>query len=209
MSEQSVKELLETLRAPDVNARLAAVRELARLKEACAVDALLSALKDTDYDVRATAAQALGEIGNPKAIEALVAALRDRVEGVRQRSAEALIHFKGQAFPYLSDVLRDGRVEVRRQAVFILSKSKEAGALEILLGDEVTSVRLQVIEALRVLRAVGPLGSALKDREALSTRPWFSSAFLLRAEPRTQRSGVSGARQGRLLRCAACAAQTS
>jgi len=31
---------------------------------------------------------------------------------------------------------------------------------------------------------------------------------LFSSEPRTQRSGVSGCRDGRLLRCAACAAQT-
>jgi HEAT repeat protein len=152
------------LHSKNVEERVQAVRELARLENPRIVDYLVSTLDDEDNNVVDIAVQALGRLGEP-AVEPL----------------QTAVHLGGQArqmaFRALSQIwklpdlarLGDSAPKARETAIGALSSLGDVRAVEPLIavlkdGDEF--VRTAAAEALGKLgdaRAVEPLVAALKD----------------------------------------------
>jgi len=96
--EERVKEIAKSLKSPNFNDRLNAVRLLGQpeFKPQHVIPPLVRALKDEHPGVRKTAAEALGNWKHPDAIPHLLKSIRDEHEAVRSQSSQALIKI-GQA----------------------------------------------------------------------------------------------------------------
>ncbi|MBM4034884.1 MAG: HEAT repeat domain-containing protein [Planctomycetes bacterium] len=101
----------------DPATRLAAARELGRLKDREAADFIPYCLTDADPEVRRACLWALGEIGEPKAMPHVRWRLSDQDLGVRVAAAEALAKVPdAEGTKELVTLLRDPEAEVREAA---------------------------------------------------------------------------------------------
>ena len=144
MGSEGVDQVLDLLRDPATDVRLAAVRALGGIGDPEAVEPLKNALNDSDKDVRQAAAVALGKLGapavdsliaaipdkavaahaiqalgtivDPRAIPPLIAALRDEDYGVRAAAVEAIGRYDKTAVDPLVEALHDPQKDARRSA---------------------------------------------------------------------------------------------
>jgi hypothetical protein len=185
--------LVDALRHPDANDRLAALDALANLRNAAAIPAVVALLKNPQEDgyVRATAARTLGQLRDESSVSALIDVLRapypqGRKWDPEQRSAEqeeaiGLHHAARQALlllgrlsaPALAAAVRDPDPSLRAEACATLcyahAWSEEAfGLVSPLVADPDPEVRLTVvthIDQLSYERGRELLGNALSDAD--------------------------------------------
>lgn len=158
------------LSVSSTEARLEAVRQLARSRDPGAVDVLIDALKDRDGQVPVAAAQALGCLGNPRAVPALVALLRIEEEYLNGAASEALVAIGHTAVASVVALLRDADPHVRERAARTLGQiGVEALApLSAHMRSPDPQMRAAIAEALGHInhpRSVEMLLGALNDRE--------------------------------------------
>ena len=140
---RTVNALMEALKDSDKEVRETAMHALVQMRDPRMFEPLVAALKDASADVREQAAFGLGQLRDARAVEPLSAAhqgserRRPRAGGVRARPARALSR-RSTRWPSRCRTRRD---DVREQAAFALGQIRDS-------------------------RAVEPLISALKDREA-------------------------------------------
>ncbi|MBM4038893.1 MAG: HEAT repeat domain-containing protein [Planctomycetes bacterium] len=121
--ERRVETLCEQLRDHDVNKRLDAAKELARLKPKAAAEPLIRSLYDIRTDVRLAAIEALGEIADPAATEPLLGVLKEENWTLRKAVAEALGKIADpKAIPKLIETLADEDRSVALAAATTLGK---------------------------------------------------------------------------------------
>ncbi len=87
---RALEPLCVTVRAPDIELRIASVRGLAAMGHPAAEASILAALEDPVWMVRAAACEAAGRIGLRSALPLLMTQLSDSVWWVRFRASEAL-----------------------------------------------------------------------------------------------------------------------
>ena len=148
MREDVVRELMSEYRGSGINARLATLDILARIRSLVPVAWLEERLGDAERDVRARACHALGAIGSPDSGGALAKALDDSEWPVRAMAAKALgrIGFHA-AIPALSASLRDPEWWVRANAAEALRVMGPKGieALDRMLDDRDVYARHQAV----------------------------------------------------------------
>ena len=90
VQEDTLESILPQLEHRDAGTRLAAVRKLARLGDAGAVEPLIGVLDDSDQWVREEAARTLGVLGDARAVKPLIAALGHKTPSMRAAAAAGL-----------------------------------------------------------------------------------------------------------------------
>lgn len=151
--------------------RLGAVKTL-ETKGPEAVRSLIDALRDPDETVRASAVLGLMQFNVRRAIKPLVAALGDPSAVVHSKAFVALRQIGQPAVKPLIAALGSKNVQIREQAVDILSKMPSYLAVKsfiIALGHENPIIRHQVGELLVALgpNAANPLVNALGHPDLL------------------------------------------
>ncbi len=129
------EKLLRALKSEDGNIRLAAIMALGERGEEAAVEPINQILI-RDYPlVRKSAAFALGKIGSDRAVDVLLKEMKASEEGKVRSSAAISLGKIGseESVPYLSDRLRDGKVDVRSSAALALGMIGNETAVEPLI----------------------------------------------------------------------------
>jgi len=129
------EKLLRALKSGDGNIRLAAIMALGEGGEEVAVDPINQILT-RDYPlIRKSAAFALGKIGSDRAVGALLKEMKaSEEEKVRSSAAISLGKIGSEeAVPYLSERLREGKVDVRSSAALALGMVGDETAVEPLI----------------------------------------------------------------------------
>jgi Uri superfamily endonuclease len=135
-----------------------AVRTLAAVGGAEAVDRLMAHLCDADEATRCAAALGLGQLRAMAAIPALTAQLGDVNGWVCDTAADALAMISEPALPALVEALGDGRDGVRVRA---------AGAVRKIVGGALAGHRSSAEFEPRFWPAIGALFGALNDPNRL------------------------------------------
>ena len=141
-------ELMHAWPQLNLNARLAALDILGRIKSLAALGFLRRRLDESDADVRARACHALGAIGDTTAGAELMERLRDDAWPVRAMAAKALGRVQhAAAVGALSGALRDKEWWVRANAAESLRLLGPQGldALEKMLDDNDVYARHQAV----------------------------------------------------------------
>jgi len=143
--------LRQALRAADPYIRQLACVGIGALGNPEAINDLASLLADEDEDVKLAAALALGAIGNDKAIEVMIHGLFQENHEVRRAIAEALAAIPGEGHTILRESIVAEELEIRRAAVYGLSRVRAPWALislyRAMLEDEQWYVRTAAEEA--------------------------------------------------------------
>ena len=147
--------LLETLRHENTALRSSIMTVLAGLVH-CHLEQIRSYLQDADPDMRIYAATILGNSGSTQAFSDLKGILDDPEENVRYVGVEALGKIRNPlAVPFLLDMLKDPWAKY--PAIEALGALRACEALEplIAIGQEDTTVRPAVVEALGAIGHAG------------------------------------------------------
>lgn len=143
--------LRQALRAADPYIRQLSCVGLGALGNPEAINDLASLLADEDEDVKLASALALGAIGSDKAIEIMVHGLFQENHEVRRAIAEALAAIPGEGHTLLRESIVAEELEIRRAAVYGLSRVRAPWALialyRAMLEDEQWYVRTAAEEA--------------------------------------------------------------
>jgi HEAT repeat protein len=121
--------LRQALRATDPDTRRLGCIGLGALGNIETVNDLASLLGDEDRDVKLAAALALGAIGTDQAIEVMLRGLFQENHEVRRAIAEALAAIPDEGHKILRDGITTQEIEIRRAAVYGLSRIREPWAL--------------------------------------------------------------------------------
>lgn len=191
----AVDQLIDQLRADDVDAVRSAVVALGRIGDRRAVPALLGLLDDDHRELWIATAGALARLGDPLAFERLLPLIGDRDPAVRQAIVGALnsIGHPGMAGRVCS-MMDDSNPHVRESAVRIAGYFGYPECLDMVLRscrDEDESVRAAALEQLPYFdddRIVAALDAAL-TRETPRARAAAAHALGV----------IPGARCGELL----------
>jgi HEAT repeat protein len=163
LEEERVKDEIEIqidlLQDPDWAVRREAVVTLGEMGDERCVLPLVRALHDGDWQVREAAVEALGLVGSP-AVEPLIKQLRDwdvrkfairalgkmkdervlepligmlRSDEFKEDATGALVELGSPALERLVEALQDKDENVRKQAVIILGRIQDAGAVDPLI----------------------------------------------------------------------------
>lgn len=186
---------LSQIKSSDAGRRVKAIEELALVSDLKAMLALIGALADPTPRVRMAAAQAIALQRDARCVQPLLAALGDPHAGVREAVIEALKSIgHASAIPYLAPVLCDVAPGVRAHAahalrslgwvpqsdeqnvLFLIAAGRfmkaaelgavAAGPLLAILGDESSSIRRAITEALAETnepRALAAVEGRLED----------------------------------------------
>lgn len=180
----AVVPLIDALKDPSPDVRLAATQALGELEDPRAVAPLGLALADENVAVRRAAAHALGEMQDPKGVSALSEALRSDADAeVRAMAAWALgqIEDAGGVAALAAALRGDRAPAVRRQAAWALGQIEHADgvpALGAALSDADLEVRRMAVWALGQIEtptAVEPLAGVLgadTDAKMRSQAAW-------------------------------------
>jgi hypothetical protein len=183
LAAEDLQGLVEALRLPDVNGRVAALDGLANLRDPAAAPAVIDVLQNTGEDdyVRQTAARTLGQLRNERSVTALVDVLRlpypqgrvfDRRSpaqegaiGLKQAAKQGLLHLGELARPALAAAVQDADPHLRAEACATLCHAHawSEEALELvspLIADSDPEVRLTLVTHIDQLS---------RDRELLRT----------------------------------------
>ncbi len=143
--------LRQGLRAADPYIRQLACVGLGALGDPEAINDLASLLADEDHDVKLASALALGALGSDKAIEVMIHGLFQESHDVRRAISEALAAIPGEGHTILRESIVAQEIEIRRAAVYGLSRVRAPWALialyRAMLEDEQWYVRTAAEEA--------------------------------------------------------------
>ncbi len=143
-----VDDLMDEFGGMNLNAKLAAIDILGRIRSLSAVGWLRERLSDPESDVRARSCHALGAIGDPESGGDLVKSLSDPEWPVRAMAAKAIGKIRhAAALPALSAALRDKEWWVRANAAeaMRLMGPKGTEALDRMLDDRDVYARHQAV----------------------------------------------------------------
>ncbi len=173
-----VERVLDVLLDPRKNLRLAAIQEVADMKELRAVPALLTSLRAEDDDVRQTAIYALGMLRADDARNPILNELPAMSAPARRVAWVALGRIGGDGvLATLMQATTQENAEDKRAAIAALGKLEEPGAAEYLAN-------------LFVAAGHGPLGNfalvALQDQGALRARSALRRALEQAREDRVR-----------------------
>jgi HEAT repeat protein len=159
--------LRQALRVPDADIRRLACVGMGALGDPEAIKDLVAMMSDNNREVQLAAGLALGAIGNQEALDVMAQGLLQGAPELRRAIAEALAAIPGDGHQFLREGIRDADIEVRRAAVYGLSRIKEPWALAALyramLEDEQWYVRTAAEDAFMAARS--------PDREGPRTHP--------------------------------------
>jgi HEAT repeat protein len=157
----------QALRITDPHIRQLACIAIGALGNPEAIKDLTAMMEDKNRFVQLSAGLALGAIGNQAALEVMAQGLVEGVPELRRAIAEALAAIPGDGHDLLREGIGDKDIEVRRAAVYGLSRIKAPWALAVLyrtmLEDEQWIVRTAAEEAFMAARS--------PDREGPYTHP--------------------------------------
>ncbi|MEW6577630.1 MAG: HEAT repeat domain-containing protein [Chloroflexota bacterium] len=143
--------LRQALHAADADIRRLGCVGLGALGNPEAVKDLAAMLADEDQRVKLAAALALGAIGSEQAIEIMIHGLFQEGHEVRRAIAEALAALPGNGHNILREAILAQEVEIRRAAVYGLSRVRAPWALialyRAMMEDEQWVVRTVAQEA--------------------------------------------------------------
>lgn len=173
-----VERVLDVLLDPRRNLRLAAMAEVADMKELRAVPALLTGLRDADEDVRQTATYVLGMLRADEARDPIVNELPSLSAPARRVAWVALGRIGGEGvLAILMQATTLENADDKRAAIQALGKLDEPGAPEYLAN-------------LFVAAGYSPIGNfallALQDQGALRARTALRRAMESAREPRVR-----------------------
>ena len=155
--ELGLTAVISLLRDPEGKVKLAACRNLAKAKEAQAVEPLISLFDDRDPEIRAMAANALLEIGDRRALEPLLKLYDEDVnEKVKAASMMAYAVFGlPDAEEKLGGALQTGSDAVRAAAARgLIMKPSPLIVVTLVesLNDPARSVQIAIVKALQQAR---------------------------------------------------------
>jgi HEAT repeat protein len=149
--------LRQALRITDPYIRRLACIGMGALGDPDAIKDLAAMVTDNDRDVRLAAGLALGAIGNQAALDVMAQGLLQGQPELRRAIAEALAAIPDEGHQFLREGIQDPDIEVRRAAVYGLSRIKAPWALSALyramLEDEQWIVRTAAEEAFMAARS--------------------------------------------------------
>jgi HEAT repeat protein len=166
--EKVANDLLDS----DMEVKILAVTELAKMKNGAAVPVLTETVKFEDPHITSEIVNALIDIGDPRAIPLFKEKATDPHYRVRVACLRGLYKLAGDdedAMRLLANALRDKHPDVRRSAITFIGWKDNVDAVPALvqcLKDEDERVRKAALSALATIReksAVVPLIRALKD----------------------------------------------
>ncbi len=185
--------LRQAIRSVDADIRRLGCVGLGALGNPEAIDELSALLADEDQDVKLSAALALGAIGTSPAIEIMIHGLFQESPEVRRAIAEALAALPGEGYNILREAISAKEIEIRRAAVFGLSRVHAPWALVALyrsmLEDEQWYVRTAAEEAFMAAQAA--------DKEGPRAHPEADSLGWLVKWAADQGEGVPAGRNAR------------
>ena len=179
--EESVTELMNSLKTGDVKQQKQAARDLVDIGRP-AVKPLLKLLEDDEWKLRWYASEILGEIGDKEAVQGLIVAMGDDNSGVRSKSMLSLVEIGKAAIDPLIKALSDENWQIRRhaaEALGVISTKKAVKPLIETLNDKNSWVQKTATESLGNIgdkRAVDPLKNMLKA-DNLEVRDAVSEAL--------------------------------
>jgi hypothetical protein len=176
IGEPAVEPLIHTLQDKSIKTWIVhsrAVNALAKIGSQRAVEAVIESLEDAGLNpyVRGSAARSLGQIKAENAAGSLINALKDESWIVRLNAREALLQIGEPVIVQLIAALKDENSLARRQAAWVLGRTKSQKAVEPLIevladGDWMVSdeaaVALTKINSEKVIEL---LTDALKDKD--------------------------------------------
>ena len=122
----------QALRSVDADTRRLGCIGLGALGNEDAVDDLAAMMADREPRVQLAAGLALGAIGSEKAIELMIQALLQGSNDLRRAIAEALAALPGEGHQTLREAAQAEEIEIRRAAVFGLSRVRQPWAVSTL-----------------------------------------------------------------------------
>lgn len=185
--------LRQALHAADAGIRRLGCVGLGALGNPEAVKDLAAMLADEDQQVKLAAALALGALGSEQAIEIMVHGLFQEGHEVRRAIAEALAALPGSGHDLLREAILAQEVEIRRAAVYGLSRVRAPWALialyRAMMEDEQWVVRTVAQEAFAAAQSA--------EREGPRRHPEADSLGWLIAWAADQGEGVPAGRNAR------------
>lgn len=185
--------LRQALHAADAGIRRLGCVGLGALGNPEAVKDLAAMLADEDQQVKLAAALALGALGSEQAIEIMVHGLFQEGHEVRRAIAEALAALPGSGHDLLREAILAQEVEIRRAAVYGLSRVRAPWALialyRAMMEDEQWVVRTVAQEAFAAAQSA--------EREGPRHHPEADSLGWLIAWAADQGEGVPAGRNAR------------
>jgi len=166
--EQSVTELINSLKSDDVKQEKQAARELVDIGKP-AVKPLLILLKGNKWKIKWYASEILGKIGDKEAVPELIVTMGDENSGVRSKSMLALVEIDEPSVDPLINALSNENWQIRRQAaeaLGLICAQKAVNPLIEILDDKNSWVKKAAAESLGNIgdkRATDPLNNMLKD----------------------------------------------
>ena len=195
LEEEKVKDEIEIqidlLKDPDWSIRREACITLGEMGDERCVEPLVHALRDGDWQVREAAIEALGMVGSP-AVEYLVKMLRDwdirkpairtlgkirdervldplvgqlRADEFHLDAMDALVDLGQPSIEKLLPLLKDREEQIRKRAVIVLGRIKDAGVLDPLIEMLKDADWFTRLSAAAALEQVGDE----RGREAIKT----------------------------------------
>ncbi|GAB4293377.1 MAG: hypothetical protein Kow0090_07690 [Myxococcota bacterium] len=132
----AIPSLFEMAKDKEVFVKRESVKALKKVVEKeKAVTEVLAYVRRSDERVRAQAIEILGEIKNPAALKAIIQALGDKDEEVAQTAEEAIFKRPQQeVVNVLLQAMYDKTPAVRLRVIFMLGKTQDARAINVLSG---------------------------------------------------------------------------
>lgn len=169
--EQSVNDLINSLKSDDVKEQKQAARELVDIGKP-AVKPILKLLKDQEWKIRWYASEILGEIGDDESVQELIISMGDENSGVRTKSMLALVEIGEPAVDSLINALSNEDWQIRSraaEALGLIGAKKAVNPLIETLTDENSWVKKSAVESLGNIgneKAADPLKKLLQDDDS-------------------------------------------
>jgi HEAT repeat protein len=120
---ETVEALVEVLKHPATQARLAAMEGVAGFGPTASKEPLRALLKDSQWEVRKATAETLGRIRDSGAVDALAEALSDSDNDVREAVVNAIGNLRDRnGIPPLIHALKDSNSNVRKLVALALTR---------------------------------------------------------------------------------------
>ncbi len=150
----AVASLIQGMKDPNIDVRMAAITSLGMLGDPGATDAIITAARDRNHDARAKAVEALILLDEP-AIIPMVFALNDKDPVLRDALEPALVQITGMPVAdLLTEMLSDPRSEVRCAAARAIGRNGETSGMAPLvkaLQHPDAELRLAAADSLDIL----------------------------------------------------------
>jgi hypothetical protein len=140
-----------------------------------AINDLNAMISSEDRKVQLAAGLALGAMGTDEALQVMAEGLLNGAPDLRRAIAEALAALPGEGHDFLRESIRDADIEVRRAAVYGLSRVQTPWALAALyramIEDEQWYVRSAAEDAF--MMAQSPEGDGPRAHPEADSLPWL------------------------------------